>query len=229
MATTASESYAELTDLALARLVLARDSGAARRLLTLNNQRLFRAAWSILLDRSEAEEAVQDAYVKAFAALPGFRGESSLATWLTRIVVNVALERRRRASRRRRQMESQGVAFIEAYREALMRGSGALQSPEQSVMSAELAKLIEAAIRRLPEAFRPTFVLREIEGLDVAEIADALGVTEATVRTRLHRARQRLQAELAPHLSGLREAMLPFAGLDCQALTSRVLGRLGFE
>ena len=229
MVTVTAPSYAGLSDLALARRVAARDAGAARYLLTLNNQRLFRAAWSILLDRAEAEDAVQEAYVKAFAALSSFKGESALSTWLTRIVVNEALERKRRAGRRQRQLESQGVAFIDDYREALMRGSSAGASQEQSIMRAELAKLIETAVGRLPEVFRPVFVLREIEGLSVAETAAALHITEATVRTRLHRAKQKLQAELEPQVSGVRAAMLPFAGLDCQALTARVLQRLGFD
>jgi RNA polymerase sigma-70 factor (ECF subfamily) len=228
MMTLTATNYAALSDLALARQVLERDAGAARHLLTLNNQRLFRAAWSILLDRAEAEDVVQEAYAKAFAALKSFKGEAALSTWLTRIVVNEALERKRHAGRRQRLLESQGVAFIENYREALMRGSGAGASQEQTVMRAELAKLIEAAIGRLPEVFRPVFVLREIEGLSVAETAAALEITEPTVRTRLHRAKQRLQAELEPQVSGVRAAMLPFAGLDCQALTARVLRRLGF-
>ena len=227
MVMTAVPSYAGVSDLALARRVLAGDAGAARHLLTLNNQQLFRAAWSILLDRGEAEDVVQEAYVKAFAALPGFKGDAALSTWLTRIVVNEALERKRRAGRRRQLLEGQGVAFIEGYREALMRGSDAGLSAEQSLMRAELAKLIEAAIARLPEVFRPAFVLREIEGLSVAETAAALDITEATVRTRLYRAKQKLQAELEPQASGVRAAMLPFAGLDCQALTARVLLRLG--
>jgi RNA polymerase sigma-70 factor (ECF subfamily) len=220
--------YAALTDAELVRAIVARDAAAARHLITRSNQRLFRAAWSILADRAEAEEAVQDGYLKAFAALPSFRGEAQLSTWLTRIVVNEALERRRRAGRRRAQLESQGVSFIESYREALMRGSEPSQSPEQAVMRAELAKLLEAAIGRLPEVFRPAFVLREVEGLSVAETAQALGLAEATVRTRLHRARLRLQAELAPQLADLRAATLPFLGADCQALTDRVMAKLGF-
>src|SRR6185312_2844356 len=112
--------YASLSDAELVRLVVGRDAGAARSLITRNNQRLFRAAWSILLDRAEAEEAVQDGYLKAFAALPKFRGEAQLSTWLTRIVVNEALERRRKAGRRRKQLEEQGVSFFDSYREALM-------------------------------------------------------------------------------------------------------------
>ena len=219
--------YGALTDAELVGRILARDAAAARFLLTKSNQRLFRAAWSILGDRAEAEEAVQDGYLKAFAALPAFRGEAQLSTWLTRIVVNEALERRRKAGRRRKQLESQGVSFIESYREALMRGSEPSQSPEQAVMRTELARLIETAIGRLPEVFRPTFVLREIEGLSVAETAAALGLAEATVRTRLHRARLKLQAELAPQLDGVRAATLPFAGLDCQAMTDRVMAKLG--
>jgi RNA polymerase sigma-70 factor (ECF subfamily) len=220
--------YAALTDAELAGRIVARDGAAARFLLTRNNQRLFRTAWSILGDRADAEEAVQDAYLKAFAALPGFRGEAKLSTWLTRIVINEALERRRRATRRRKELESQGVSFIESYREALMRGSESPQSPEQAVMRAELGKLLEAAINRLPAVFRPAFVLREIEGLSVAETAEALGLAEATVRTRIYRARLRLQADLTPELDGLRAATLPFAGADCQAMTERVMAKLGF-
>ena len=90
--------YAGLDDQALAARILLRDPGAARHLLTANNQRLFRAAWSILLNRGEAEEALQDGYMKAFAAMSGFKGESSLATWLTRIVVNEALAAGSRSS-----------------------------------------------------------------------------------------------------------------------------------
>ncbi len=108
-----------------------------------------------------------------------------------------------------------------------MRGSDQSASPEQTVMRAELARVLETAIGRLPATFRPAFVLREIEGLSVAETAAALGLAEATVRTRLHRARRRLQGELAPELAGLRAATAPGAGLDLQALTARVRATVG--
>ena len=220
--------YAALTDAELVRRIVGRDAAAARFLITRSNQRLFRAAWSILADRGEAEEAVQDGYLKAFAALPTFRGEAQLSTWLTRIVVNEALERRRKAGRRRKQLESAGGQFHRVVPRGAHARLRVSQSPEQAVMRTELARVLETAIGRLPEVFRPAFVLREIEGLSVAETAQALGLAEATVRTRLHRARLRLQAELAPEMAGVRAATLPFAGLDCQAMTDRVLAKLGY-
>ncbi len=228
MSLTEATDYATLGDLALVRRILARDAGAARHLLTANNQRLFRAAWSILSNRAEAEEAVQDAYMKAFAAMSGFKGEAALSTWLTRIVVNEALDRKRSAKRRADMLQARGVSVIDDYREALMQGSTPERSPEQAVMQRELARVMERAIRALPETFRPVFVLREIEGLSVAEAAAALGLTEQTVRTRLFRAKARLKAALEPEMAGVRAATLPFAGLDCQALTQRVMQRLGF-
>jgi RNA polymerase sigma-70 factor (ECF subfamily) len=223
-----THDYPAMDDTALVQRILARDAAAARHLLKANNQRLFRAAWSILGNRAEAEEAVQDGYLKAFAALPRFKAEAALSTWLTRIVVNQALDRRRRAKHRAAQLEGRGVAVIEDYREALMQGSTDRGSPEQAVMRRELAHLMEKAIRALPETFRPVFVLREIEGQSVTETAAALGLSEQTVRTRLFRAKQRLKAVLEPEIGDVRAATLAFLGADCDALTDRVLDRLGF-
>ena len=116
-------SYETLSDIELARRIAQRDFIAAGLVIKRNNQRLYRAAWSVLKDRWEAEEAVQDGYLKAFAAIGSFAGKSSLSTWLTRIVLNEALGRRRSAQRRSRQLREQSVAIIEEYREKLMAGS----------------------------------------------------------------------------------------------------------
>src|SRR5437764_7633166 len=124
--------FAALSDGELARRCAARDAGAIRFVITANNQRLFRAAWSILRNRAEAEEAVQAAYLSAFAGIAAFEGRSALSTWLTRIVVNEALGRRRSDERRRRQLEQEGVAVLDTYRETLMRGS-APDAPDVSV------------------------------------------------------------------------------------------------
>lgn len=218
-------SYAMLSDSELADLCARRDGGAVRHLLAVNNQRLFRAAWSILKNRADAEEAVQAAYVSAFAALESFEGRSSLSTWLTRIVVNEALGRLRRERRRRANLERQGVSVIDRYGEHLMAGSRAAQ-PDAAVAREQLRALMERAIASLPRDFRLVFILREVEGLSVDDTASALGILPATVKTRLLRARRRLQSTLAPEVRTALEGSFPFAGADCAALTDRVLAAL---
>jgi RNA polymerase sigma-70 factor (ECF subfamily) len=190
-----------------------------------NNQRLYRAAWSVLRDRAEAEEAVQDAYLKAFAAMASFAGASSLSTWLTRIVINEALERKRRADRRERLLRERSVTDIEDYRESLMGGSETSQSPEAETVRRQIGKVLERAIANLPEAFRPVFMLREIEGLSVEETAEALQIPKETVKTRLLRSRRRLQRELDPEIHEALRDTFPFAGRECDALTERVLAK----
>lgn len=222
MRTQPSIDYEALSDADLAGLVAARDPAAVRLLTQRNNQRLFRAAWSILKDRSEAEDAVQSAYLKAFAAIGGFKGASSLSTWLTRIVINEALERRRAARRREARLEDPTVVVMEEYREKLMRGSSQA-APDEAVTLAQIRKTLEAAIARLPEEFRLVLMLRDIDGMDVAETAEALGVPAATVKTRHLRARRRLQRELDSDLRAALSGAFPFLGVDCEALTERVL------
>lgn len=217
--------YDSLGDLELAALCSGRDPEAVRHVLTANNQRLFRTAWSILKDRAEAEEAVQAAYVSAFASIDRFAGRSSLATWLTRIVVNEALGRVRAERRRRARLQADGVPVLDAYREKLMAGSEA-DPPDALVAREQLRLLIENAVAGLPASFRTVFVLREIEGLSVEETAQALGIAEATVKTRLFRARQRLQRALAPEVRSTLSGTFPFAGADCAAMTERVLAEL---
>ena len=217
--------YAALDDMALARLCGTRDREALRHLISTNNQRLFRTAWSILKDRNEAEEAVQATYLNAFAAIDNFEGRSSLSTWLTRIAVNEALGRMRAQRRRRIRLESDGVALIETYRERLAQAS-AVPAPDASVAREQLRLLIERAVADLPDIFRSVFVLREVEGLSIEETAEALAIPTATVKTRLLRARRKLQQALAPEVKGALTGSFPFAGADCAALTERVLAQI---
>jgi RNA polymerase sigma-70 factor (ECF subfamily) len=218
--------YSSLADVELARLCRSRDRDAMRHLLTVNNQRLFRTAWSILKDRGEAEEAVQAGYLSAFAALDKFEGRSSLSTWLTRIVVNEALGRLRSQRRRREHLESEGVALLDTYRERLAQAS-VEPAPDATVAREQLRQLIERAVADLQDGFRSVFVLRDIEGLSVEETAEALGIPPATVKTRLDRARAKLQEALAPEVKGALCGSFPFAGADCAALTERVMAILG--
>ena len=217
-----NSDYATLSDCELASRIAAKDVAAVRLVTGRNNQRLYRTAWSILKDRSEVEEAVQDSYMTGFAAIGTFAGRSSLSTWLTRIVVNEALSRRRRAQRWSRLLNQELILVLEEYGEKLMAGS-VTQSPEKVLMRRQIAKLLEMAIARLPDTFRPVFVLREIEGLSVEDTAEALQIPEETVKTRLFRARRRLQKELDPELCNALSETFPFAGADCEAMTGRVL------
>jgi RNA polymerase sigma-70 factor, ECF subfamily len=215
--------YQRLDDVALARLIAARDVEAVRLVTVRNNQRLFRAAWSVLKDRTEAEDAVQSAYLRAFAAIGSFEGRSSLSTWLTRIAINEALGRKRSEARRRRHLDDKNVTILDDYREKLMRGSMSGMSPDAELGRTQVRTLLEQAIAELPAEFRLVLVLRDIEGLDVDETAEALGLVPATVRTRHLRARRRLRQGLAPELKSALEGSFPFAGVDCAALTERVV------
>jgi RNA polymerase sigma-70 factor (ECF subfamily) len=214
--------YETLSDVELAACVALRDPVATRLLMQRNNQRLFRAAWSILKDRTEAEDVVQSAYLKAFIALRTFKGQSSLSTWLTRIAINEALERRRAGLRREARLSDPTVIVMDEYREKLMGGS-TRTDPDATVAIAELRKRMEAAIARLPEEFRTVLVLRDIEGLNVAETAEALDTPAATVKTRHLRARRRLRQELDADLGSALQGAFPFAGVDCERLTEKVM------
>lgn len=218
--------YASLDDGSIARLCGAGDRQAMRHVVTSNNQRLFRAAWSILKDRSEAEDSVQASYANAFAAMDRFEGRSSLSTWLTRIVINDALGRHRSQRRRREHLESEGVAVIDSYRERLAQASNE-PGPDAALAREQLRRLIEHAVAQLPDSFRSVFVLRDIEDFSIEETAAALDIPAATVKTRLHRARARLQQALAPEVKGALTGSFPFAGADCAALTERVMAALG--
>ena len=214
--------YAAIPDIELARCCASGDVGAVRHFVSANNQRLFRTAWSILRNRHEAEDVLQSSYAKALAALGPFEGRSSLTTWLTRIAINEALARKRSQERRRRHLEAEGVQVLENYREQLAKGSAA-PSPEAEAAREQLRSILERAIAGLPENFRTVFVLHEIEGVSVEDAAQALEIPTGTVKTRLMRARRKLQQALAPDVRSALTGTFPFAGADCSRLTERVI------
>lgn len=214
--------YAAMADVDLAARCAAGDALAVRHLVSANNQRLFRAAWSIVRNREEAEDVLQSAYAKALAAMNSFEGRSSLTTWLTRIAINEALARKRVQERRRKHLEAEGVPMLDKYREQLTMGSQA-PSPEAEAARDQLRSILEQAIAGLPEGFRTVFVLHEIEGASVEDASAALGIPTGTVKTRLMRARRKLQQALAPEVRAALTGTFPFAGADCARLTERVL------
>ena len=218
--------YSGVDDQTLIGGFAARRPAAVRVLTTRNNQRLFRAAWGILKNRAEAEDAVQSAYLRAFAAAATFEGRSSLTTWLTRIVINEALGRRRAAQRRLTNLDGTSVTVLDEYREKMMRGSTSSMLPDGSVAREQIRQLLEDAVAKLPDNFRMVFILREIEGLSVQEVAETLEIEPGTVKTRDLRARRLLRETLAPEMQSALAGTFPFAGADCEGLTQRVIRHL---
>jgi RNA polymerase sigma-70 factor (ECF subfamily) len=203
--------YGGGSDLELAAGIACRDDRAVRLVMRRNDRRLFHAALRILRNREDAEDAVQGAYVKAFAAIKSFAGRSSLSTWLTRIVINDALASARAVGRRRSRLENCGHPVLDRYREALMRGSITV-SPDSALARRQIRQMIDEAIDRLPEVFRKVFVLREMDDLDVDAVAAVLRIPAATVKTRHLRARRRLRRMLSPALSDILSDKFPFGG-----------------
>ena len=200
-------------------------SGAAfGEIMRRNNQRLFRAARGVTGTDWEAEEVVQDAYVSAFRALGTFREEAALATWLTRIVINEAQDR----LRRRRETLPLSELDDTTMGEIIQFPGGALHSdPEREAAIGEVRILLQDAIDALPVPFREVFILRQVEGLSTEETAHVLSIESETVKTRLHRARTRLQQALHEQLAPALKDTFPFEGERCQRLTRTVLQRLG--
>ena len=192
--------------------IQAGDMGAFEALMRANNRKLYRTARAILRDDAEAEEAVQDAYLKAYRALGTFRGESKLSTWLVRITANEALVRRRRNA---------GAAPLELDAET---PTAEAAGPESGAQRSELRRLLEARIDALPDRYRAVFVLRGVEEFSVGETAAALGIPEVTARTRFFRARGLLRASMAGLAGNLKE-VFAFAGMRCNRIVAWVLAR----
>ena len=218
---------ASADDAELVRRALARDEAAVRAIIKANNRRLYRLARGILRNDSEAEDAVQETYVRAFTQLDDFRGDSSLATWLTRIAMNEALGRLRRrrpgvewTSLPPGALEAQIIQFPH---------SAASEDPEKSMAQRQIQHVVEHAIDELPDAFRIVFITRVIEGMNVEETADILGLKPETVKTRLHRARTMLRDKIEKKIGPVVMEAFPFAGKRCERLTGAVLKRLGFS
>ncbi|MBT2189393.1 RNA polymerase sigma factor [Sphingobium nicotianae] len=215
--------YAAFSDMELAARFGARDPMAVHVLTERHNQRLFQVAWGILRNHADAEDVVQTTYSRAFAAIESFRGHSSLSTWLTRIAINEALGRTRATRRRRARLDAHSVTDLDEYREKLMQGSNDRGGPESALAVKQVRRLLEFAIAGLPVEFRLVFILRHVEGLSIEEVAQALEILPATVKTRLLRARRRLQQTLEADVKDSLAGAFPFAGAYCAALTARAV------
>jgi RNA polymerase sigma-70 factor, ECF subfamily len=209
---------------ALVARIVGGDAAAFEIVMRRHNGALFRTARAILRDDADAEDALQEAYLAAYRNLGTFRGDAQLATWLTRIVINQALMRVR--ARRR---DTVVVPFGEgrdAGTPAVDVADDTAESPSEAAMRGEVRKVIERRIDELPDAFRTVFVMREVEEMTARETADALGIPEATVRTRLFRARALLRESLDRDMDRARGDVFGFDGPRCDRIVVTVMQRL---
>ena len=183
------------------------------------NQRLFRVTRSIVTNDLEAEDIIQDAYVRAYEHLRQFEGRARFSTWLTKIAIYEAYARVRRIDYRK----VDSLSVLET-RGLDVKSNG--RDPEQQIYDGELKVVLEKAFDALPEDYRSVFMLREIEGLSTAETAECLDISEENVKTRLYRARAVLQRELYSVAGANRSQAFQFLGARCDRVVERVLERI---
>ncbi|MGL5166960.1 MAG: RNA polymerase sigma factor [Afipia sp.] len=220
-----SNPAASSDDVDLVRRAIARDGDTFRLIMQRYNQRLYRIARGILRNDGEAEDVVQEAYVRAFTHLDSFRGDSSLATWLSRITINEAL------GRLRMQRPTVDIVTFESQRTPAEIIQFPLTSksddPERTMAQRQLLQLVEQATDNLPEVYRVVFITRVIEGMSVEDTAEILGLRPETVKTRLHRARKLVRVQLDKQIGPVLMDAFPFAGRRCERMTSEVMKRIG--
>ncbi|RZL96740.1 MAG: RNA polymerase sigma factor [Variovorax sp.] len=210
-----------LADAELAARAAQGDTLAFQHIMRRHNRLLFRTGRSILKNDDEAQDALQEAYLRAWRSLGSFRAEARLSTWLVRIVVNEALGRLRKRG------SAQVIPFdvvgdlAEAQGETWMQADPDDQ-PERRAMRGEMRGLIEAGIDALPEAFRTVFVLRAVQDLSIEEVAAALEIPEATVRSRFFRARGLLREALSREVDVALGDAFSFDGARCDDIIARV-------
>jgi RNA polymerase sigma-70 factor, ECF subfamily len=221
---TATTPNDDTADAALAARAADGDDVAFERIMRRHNRLLFRTARSILKSDTEAEDALQEAYLRAWRALGSFRSEARLSTWLVRIVINEALGRLRRRGAQVLAFDAT-VDLADVTLEDVMEGNPD-DRPDRAAMRSEVRALMEACIDALPEAFRTVFMLRAVEEMSVEEVPAALGLPEATVRTRFFRARGLLREGLARDIDHALADAFSFEGARCDRIVAGVMARL---
>ncbi|MEO6910479.1 MAG: RNA polymerase sigma factor [Edaphobacter sp.] len=184
------------------------------------NQRLYRVARAILHDDSEAEDVMQDAYVRAYTHLDQFAGRSAFSTWLTRIAVHESLTRLRSRNRHPQ------VDITDYDGEISMKMTSQSLNPEQCASTAQLKEFLEEAVLNLPDNYRTVIMLRDIEELSTAETAEALDLTEDNVKVRLHRGHGMIRSWLFERIGTKAKDAFPFMGVRCDRVVQGVFDRL---
>lgn len=209
------------TDDELIGMTLRGEAPGFRQIMQRYNHTLYRVARSILGGDGDAEDVLQEAYLRAFAHLHEFRGDAQLSTWLTRIVVNESLGRLRR---RKQQVDVSGVDDMARNADAeIIHLFQQDSNPETTAARANVRRMLERAIDGLPDHFRIVFVMRDVEDFNVEETANFLGLRTQTVKTRLHRARRLLRQALNHQLQQGMSDAFPFGGARCARFTDHVM------
>jgi RNA polymerase sigma-70 factor (ECF subfamily) len=202
--------------------VLAGETALYEILMRRHNQRLYRIARAILRDDAEAEDVMQDAYVRAYQKLASFEGRAKFSTWLTRIAVHEALARCQRRSR------FQSLDGTDSSHGDLMNSSTSSdRSPEQKSYDRELSGVLEKAVLSLPDDYRMVFMLRDVEGMSTEETAHSLNLTQENVKVRLHRAHAKLRKELYAAMGATAAHCFQFHALRCDRVVAGVFRTLG--
>jgi len=209
-----------LTDESIVERVKAGDLVAFELLMRRYNQRLFRIARSILGDDHEAEDVVQDTYLRTYTQLHQFAGRSAFSTWLTKIAVHEAVARRKRQQRQR----ACDLSKLESV--PMTEDDFSVNSVARHATNSELADVLAEAVDELPSELRLVFTLRLVEGLDTLQTSECLGLTQANVKVRLHRARSLLQKTIDDKIGRDIRQLYQFDGERCDRIVTNVLTRL---
>jgi RNA polymerase sigma-70 factor, ECF subfamily len=214
-----------LDETELVQLARQGEAAAFRAIMQRSNRRLYRIARAVMNDDSEAEDVVQESYVRGLTALASFRGDSSLTTWLSRIVLNEAMGRLRR---RRPTVDVDALEDRQARQGDVIPFplTSGEPDPERAIAQRQIKALLESAIDELPDSFRTVLMARAVEGMSIEETADLFDLKPETVKTRLHRARQLLRDALEKQIGPVLTDAFPFDGRRCERMTQAVLARL---
>lgn len=191
-----------------------------------HNRLLFRSARGVVGDDAEAQDVVQETYLRAFTSLASFRGDCALSTWLARIAINIALDVQRKRSRTVPIDDTQDFAIEPAMEHMMAFNAPATAAPDAQVETSQMRALLQRAIDSLPPIYRSVFILRAVQEMSVDETAACLQVSESVVKTRYLRARSMLRDALGAQVEAHAHDVYAFAGARCDAVVAHVLAEL---
>lgn len=191
-----------------------------------HNRLLFRSARGVVDDDAEAQDVVQETYLRAFSTLRSFRGDCALGTWMARIAINIALDTQRRRGRTVRFDDVEELRAESDREEMMSFNTPAATAPDAQAERSQMRALLQRAIDSLPAKYRSVFILRAVQEMSVDETASCLELTEAVVKTRYLRARSMLRDALGAQAEAHAHDVYAFAGARCDAVVAHVLAEL---